>query len=89
MIFYDPHPGVGGAAAPLPHVVQTAARALDGKAMTVDAAITALKTAVATLKQALPGSKVEDIGGAITLKMHGASGSTHCWCVIRYREQGR
>ena len=75
---YAPHPGIGGAAVPLPSIVKRIADALDGQTLT-------LRAAVACLQAVAPGSVyADDKGGAILLRI-GASPPMHLWRVIRYR----
>ncbi|HSD12808.1 MAG TPA: hypothetical protein VLC10_04580 [Patescibacteria group bacterium] len=76
--FFGPHPGVGGAAIPLPVVVKRVADALDGQTLP-------LRSAVACLQAVAPGTVYADAAhGAILLRM-GAAPPMHLWRVIRFR----
>lgn len=78
--FYDPHPGIGGAAVPLPLPLKDAADGLAGKVMTVARAIEILK-AVA------PTADIDDVAkyGFLMLKFRFGNGGMHAWRIIRYR----
>lgn len=78
--FYDPHPGVGGAAVPLPLPLKVVADGLAGKNLSVALAIEILK-AVA------PTAEVDDLAdkGILMLKFHFGNGGMHAWRIIRYR----
>lgn len=78
--FYDPHPGIGGAAVPLPLPLRVVADGLAGKVMSVARAIEILK-AVA------PTAEIDNLAdkGMIMLKFHFGNGGMHAWRIIRYR----
>ncbi len=86
MRFFDPHPGFGGCAVPLPEPVRKVASALDGQKAT-------LKDAVAKVKAVIgKGFRLEAKKGCIMLFQGSLeetikSGTpTHCWRVIKYRK---
>lgn len=76
--FYDPHPGQGGAAVPLPAMIKRIADALDGQTLPLSAAVACL--------QAVTAGRVEthDDRGWISLRL-GDEPPCHLWRVIRYR----
>ncbi len=75
---YDPHPGIGGAAVPLPAIVKRIADALDGQTLS-------LAAAVACLQAVAPGRvEAHDDRGWISLRV-GDAPPMHLWRVIRYR----
>ncbi len=75
---FGPHPGVGGAAIPLPAVVKRVADALDGQTLS-------LRSAVACLQAVAPGIVFADVAhGGILLRV-GAAPPMHLWLVIHFR----
>jgi hypothetical protein len=83
--FFDPHPGFGGAAVPLPDRVKIAADELAGKRLPVEAALAVFKVALAKMP---PGYEVKDTQSECLMlryKPTGASFPQHVWRVIRYR----
>ncbi len=78
--FYAPHPGIGGAAVPLPLQLKVVADGLDGKVMSI-------ARATEILKAVAPTAEVEDVakGGYLMLKFHFGNGGMHAWRIIRYR----
>ncbi|MEY4744604.1 MAG: hypothetical protein RL272_549 [Candidatus Parcubacteria bacterium] len=76
--FFDPHPGYGGATAPLPVIVKRVADALDGQSLPLGAAVSCLQ-AVATGRV-----WAETRGGWIALRV-GDAPPMHLWRVIRFR----
>src|SRR5512135_309702 len=76
--FFDPHPGHGGAAVPMPAIVKRVADALDGQTLPLSAA-------VACLQAVAPGRvAAHDEHGWISLRI-GDAAPSHLWRVIRYR----
>jgi len=75
--FYDPHPGLLGAAAPIPKAVKKAADQINGRTMT-------LREAVVELRKATKG-EISVEKDCILLSCLGANGGGHIWRVIRYR----
>lgn len=82
VIFYEPHPGFGGATVPLPGPVKTAIDKLDGKTM--------------TLRQGIEKIKAAGIGHLEILEDYGCIMLTlgewppkkapcHTWMLIKYK----
>jgi hypothetical protein len=87
MKFFDPHPGMMGAAVPLPEKVRKLAASLDGKRETV-------RSVLARVKKASPkGFDVGARSGCIMLYSSPTTGAgghefefpQHCWRVLRYK----
>lgn len=77
--FYDPHPGFGDAAAPLPTIVKRIADALDGQTLT-------LRAATACIQSVTPGQVfAHAYDGWIQLTVGGNGRLQHVWQVIRFR----
>lgn len=76
--FYDPHPGIGGAAVPLPAIVKRIADALDGQTLP-------LNDAVACIQAVTRGQVFAHVyDGWIQLTV-GSGPPQHVWRVIRFR----
>ena len=84
-LLYDPHPGFGGAAIPLPEPVLRAARGLNGQVMSVDAAIELLRQSLPSGRFRADEQPAGSGAGSITLKLGREGGTQHLWRVIRYR----
>lgn len=78
--FYDPHPGVGGAAVPLPLPLKIAADGLSGKNVPVRQAIEIFQT-VAPYAEV----RADERRGCIFLSIPFGNGGTHLWRIIRFR----
>lgn len=76
--FYEPHPGFGGAAVPLPSIVKRIADALDGQTLP-------LVDAVACIQAVTRGQVfAHEYDGWIQLTV-GSGPPQHVWRVIRFR----
>lgn len=76
--FYDPHPGIGGAAVPLPVIMRRLAAALDGQTLSLDAAL-------ACLRAVAPGKVEAHLDrGWISFQV-GDDIPRHMWRLIRFR----
>jgi len=75
--FHDPHPGLMGAAVPIPERVRQLAAAFDGKKMSVPEALAKFR--------AVADGQIEDRGGWISLHLGKPGGTEHVFRVIRYR----
>ncbi len=84
-LFYDPHPGFGGAVVPLPATVLQAARELNGQVMPVPQAIGLLQRAFPSGAFRADEQPDESSAGSIILKVGREGGVQHVWRVIRYR----
>lgn len=71
--FYDPHPVLPGAGAPLPRAVLCAAHALNGVK-------TALEDGLQVIRQSCPDGDVTAVDSTVELRL-----GPHVWRVIKYR----
>ncbi len=91
VIFYDPHPGVGGALVPLPEYLRIIAHWLVGQTMTVQAATDYLigTVEIVGLKQDQGGRLIviSEEENCILAKMGSFPEDLpcHCWRVIRFK----
>jgi hypothetical protein len=76
--FYDPHPGLLGARAPIPAAVKSVADAADG----TDGP---LETFVAAVRAACPEGFVKVHDDFVSLRVGPVMGPGHSWRVIRIR----
>lgn len=82
--FYDPHPGMLGAAIPLPEHVRIIAQSLDGTRGDLDEAMEQIRDAVWDIQHA---SVSVSIGYAMIVLTIGSMENPpiHSWRVIRFR----
>lgn len=82
MKFFDPHPGMLGAAVAIPEKVRLIAASCDGKRMTVKEVVQKVKAAVSK------DWTVESGDGCVMLFSPPAKGTSfpmHCWRVLQYK----
>ena len=88
--FFDPHPGFGGAAVPLPPPIKEAADNLNGQKMSLEDALEKIKGVVRKLfpKGGWDVEVKEKSWVALTIHENGGwskGGRTHMWCLIKFK----
>ena len=81
---FDPHPGFGGAAVPLPQPIKKVVDELDGQTMYLHEAIRVLDESINQVFEQEENAVIEAQENCILLTVGTFNTTRHCWRLIRH-----
>lgn len=82
VVFYDPHPGVGGAAVPLPIPVRDFIKNFDGRELPLEEVVDSLTLLASSYNGTI---EVVEQYNYLGLRIDGREGETHYYRLLRYK----